>query len=213
MCVVGWPGERPDRRLSWSNPSQLSRLRWRRCRHVSHAHSLGCPGSRERRASERRGAPQSRRSPRPSRLARPPRGAQPRAQSPSILPFGCVATGGLPVRTYNVLTTARYDTVRTSVQTFRCPNACRNVGANALQGLGNLASDSPNPCLNSSLDNLSPSLRGRGSRPKMSELEGRQGWSRSEHQDCRTGAGCRARARNRRSFFGNFPPAPFSMNG
>ena len=27
MCVAGWPGERPDRRLSWSNPSRLSRLR------------------------------------------------------------------------------------------------------------------------------------------------------------------------------------------
>jgi hypothetical protein len=48
---------------------------------------------------------------------------------------------------------------------------------------------------------------------KMSEREGRQGRSGSEHQDCRAGAGCRARARNRRSFFGNFPPAPFSTNG
>jgi hypothetical protein len=51
MCVVGGPGERPDRRLSWSNPSRLSRLRWGRCRRVSHGHSWGCPGSRERRAS------------------------------------------------------------------------------------------------------------------------------------------------------------------
>jgi hypothetical protein len=158
-----------------------------------------------------RGASQSRRSPRLSRLARPPRGAEPRAQSSSILPFGCVATGGLPVRTYNVLTTARYDTVRTSVQTFRCPKACRNVGANPLQRLGNLASDSPNLCLNSSLDTLSPPLRGGRVQTKMSEREGRQGRSGSEHQDCR--AGCRARARNRRSFFGNFPPAPLSTNG
>jgi hypothetical protein len=55
MCVVGWPGERPDRRLSWSKPSRLSRLRWRRCRHVPHAHSWGCPGLREGRASEPRG--------------------------------------------------------------------------------------------------------------------------------------------------------------
>jgi hypothetical protein len=43
MCVAGWPGERPVRRPSRSNPSRLSRLRWGRCRHVSHAHSLGCP--------------------------------------------------------------------------------------------------------------------------------------------------------------------------
>lgn len=91
-CVVGCAGERPVRRLSWSNPSRLSRLRWRRCRHFSRAHSFGYPGSREGRASERRGpaslAASGQHYPRcaiPCRLRPRPRWRNPRSNSASGL--------------------------------------------------------------------------------------------------------------------------------
>jgi hypothetical protein len=177
MCVVGWPGERPDRRLSWSNPSWLSWLRWvvadaSRMRTAWAAPDRGSDkqvsGAGRRRpadadAQSARKTAAGHRAPRtvifhsPVRLRRDRRPARSDIQCPNDSPLR-----------------HRSDVV----QTFRCPNACRNVGANPLQGLGNLASDSPNPCLNSSLDNLSPSKRERV-QTGMSEREGRAGRDRS----------------------------------